>query len=150
MPELQLVGTSAFAYQGTNAHILLRKEALSSGDAGAQLAGKLAGSAGGMPWQHQRLWLMPQLSLLAQQAYCHRGNSSKVTFEVDLSHAALSMLWDHQVAGQVLLPGAAMLEAAAASALAAASPAFSTAWHIHYRERGPYREVSAQHGTYTT
>ena len=38
--------------------------------------------------------------------------------EAALSHAALSYLWDHRVAGRALFPAAAMLEAAAAAALA--------------------------------
>jgi hypothetical protein len=56
------------------------------------------------------------------------GNFSKLdaaasaAFEVKLSSALLSFLWDHQVAGSVVFPGAGYVELAAAALSALAAP----------------------------
>jgi acyl carrier protein/short-subunit dehydrogenase len=58
--EASICGVSAFAFQGTNAHVLLF-----SGD--IQLAAP-AGSAMALPWAEQRHWVHPPLSRLLAQA----------------------------------------------------------------------------------
>jgi NADPH:quinone reductase-like Zn-dependent oxidoreductase len=111
----RVVGTSAFAFQGTNAHVML--------SSGSSSIVAVAGSSGThVPWQRQRLWVLHQLSALAASVSVGPGQpgaSARMVFQTSLSAPVLSMLWDHQVSGQVLLPGAAMLEAAAAAGVAA-------------------------------
>ena len=61
-------------------------------------------------------------------------STSKVLFSCDLSTPSVAYLWDHQVSGRALFPGAAMLEMASASlhALRASSD-------VPYGPKGTYR-----------
>jgi hypothetical protein len=75
----------------------------------------------GTPWQRSRLWVAPPLSAMALPVSA--GSLCKgalaVAFDCPLGPTGrLAYLWDHQVAGQMLLPGAAVLEMAAAAATA--------------------------------
>ena len=127
--EQAVVGTSAFAYQGTNAHVLLSKPLATSSivsDAGTENAG-----FGHLPWAAQRLWVLPQLSSLMQMAWVKSSQLKSLAPEVvlvsKLAEPRLAFLWDHMVGGKVLLPGAAMLEAAAAAGRVLLSSAASAA-----------------------
>lgn len=100
-----LVGVSAFAFQGTNAHAVL----LSPGSAGASSAKPDA------RWARQRFWVAPQphAALVATAAAL---GSRQVAIHAELAAPEASYLWDHCVAGKALLPGAGLFELAAASA----------------------------------
>ena len=95
--------------QGTNAHVLLQ----ASSSSGVQVSPAVHQD---QHWQRQRFWLLPPPSLLAQ-----RGSASRQRIRVEsrLSQPKLAFMFDHRVRGAVLLPGAGMLEAAAAAARAA-------------------------------
>jgi acyl transferase domain-containing protein/acyl carrier protein len=107
-------GISAFAFQGTNAHAVLVK---SSSDAVLARA-----DAAGIPWQRRRHWFAPRPHALLGAAVAAGRGRAHVQCVLSASH--LAYLWDHQVSGRPLLPGAAMLEAAhaAATLLAGGAP----------------------------
>ena len=116
-------GVSAFAFQGTNAHAVLSAPSGSG-------AGLGQGSTCVQPpqqWQQQRHWFTPvELHVFLSHACAVARASSigaHIRLEARLSKAALAYLWDHRVAGRVLLPAAAMLEMAAAAAGALAQAA---------------------------
>ena len=95
--------------QGTNAHMLLAPAGSSDH------AGHAAVLAPSRPWQRTRLWpsVVPH-AMLSRSASLPRMRSC--TFEAQLLAAGLSFLWDHQVQGTAILPGAALLEMAHAAA----------------------------------
>lgn len=103
--EGSLIGTSAFAFQGTNAHALLR--------------GPPEGAAIDKPnavWQHSRLWVAPLKHAALQIAAVLLPKSTpEVHLHCNVMTASLAYLWDHKVSGKVLLPGAALFELAAAT-----------------------------------
>lgn len=96
-------GVSAFAFQGTNAHAVLLR-------AGCLPASMQAVSH---TWQRRRFWFAPPPHALASRVVA--ASQSAVELQVVLHAPALAHLWDHQVQGRALLPGAAMFEAAVAA-----------------------------------
>lgn len=91
-------GCSAFAFQGTNAHALLRSQPL-EGSAADQTAGSQL-----LPWQRRRFWFTPaphQMLLSAAAAGSSSGTSA--AFDVVLGRPALAFLWEHQVGGSEVL-----------------------------------------------
>lgn len=118
MTTSAVVGTSAFAFQGTNAHVLLRS-----------LDG-IAANALLMPVDlvdhltmvsRRRCWLSPPPhSLLSSVRWMPRAQ--QVLFSTPLSHANLSYLWDHRVAEKIIFPGAGYFEAALSAARITSSP----------------------------
>ena len=94
-----LAGVSAFAFQGTNAHALVSVEAGAAGS---------PATAARLPWRRERVWCAPARARLAARA-------AGAAFATDLSSAPLAFLWQHVVRRRPLLPGTAMLEAAAAA-----------------------------------
>ena len=98
-----VVGVSAFAFQGTNAHALLAGQAV-----GAEVE-----KPTGVWSRKQRYWVVPRAHALLHQAVV--AMKSRVTMQADLSRASLAFFWDHQVSGKVLFPGAGYFEMAAAT-----------------------------------
>lgn len=95
-------GISAFAFQGTNAHaVLVRGSSLPAGQRSIS-----------SQWQRRRFWFAAPPHILVGSMV--EATPAVVRLQAALQAPALSYLWDHQVQGQVLLPGAAMFEAAAA------------------------------------
>ncbi len=77
-------------------------------------------------WQ-LRMRMLPPLSLLSQHVAVVSGQ--QVPLEPRLLDARLAFLLDHRVADRVLLPGAAMLEAAVADAhCLLVSPLIRSCW----------------------
>ena len=89
-------GCSAFAFQGTNAHALLRSQ---PAEGAAQQA---ACGSSARPWQRRRFWYTPAPhQMLLRAAVIGGGSSSSggtsAAFEVALGRPALAFLWEHQV-----------------------------------------------------
>ena len=107
-----LEGISAFAFQGTNAHVVL-EEAAAPGDAqGAVGVGRGSSAPARLVWERRRCWHTP----CAAVALASRFRTASDAFETMLSgRPRLGFLWDHVVGGRVLFPGAAMLEALSAA-----------------------------------
>lgn len=108
MPGSRVIGTSAFAFQGTNAHVLLRSLQSIGASADlrpADLTDRLTMAS------RRRCWLSPPPhSLLSSVRWMPRAQ--QVLFATPLSHASLAYLWDHMVADKVIFPGAGYFEAA--------------------------------------
>lgn len=100
-----LVGVSAFAFQGTNAHALL-------------LSPEAAGASLGKPdahWARQRFWVAPHPhAALVGAAAAEAGRH--VAVQAELTAPECAYLWDHHVAGKALFPGAGFFELAIAAA----------------------------------
>ncbi|GAX83383.1 hypothetical protein CEUSTIGMA_g10808.t1, partial [Chlamydomonas eustigma] len=133
-----LCGVSAFAFQGTNAHVLLGRASshLSlhthlNPEHGASPRSQDGGGAQEwllLPWHQQYLWLVPPNKQLAQTAYILQlGKASRLKagnndhervcmFETPLQASPrLAYIWDHVVNGRPLMPAVAMVEAALAA-----------------------------------
>lgn len=100
---LMASGVSAFAFQGTNAHVVLSQHALQ----GCPVL-HAASCCMGL-WQRRRTWytVRPHALLVRLEGAAR----PTIQLTCSLSAANLSFLWDHRVAGRALLPGAAMYEA---------------------------------------
>ena len=83
-----ITGISAFAFQGTNAHVLLGWTRLASGRTHQQAAPPC--------WQRKRVWLMPVPHQLLMSAEWHAPVRMAV-FSLQLQQAAAAFIWDHQV-----------------------------------------------------
>ena len=95
-------GVSAFAFQGTNAHVVF-----------VQSSGLAATQPSIGTWQRRRQWFAGQPhALLARLA----NGKQSVQLLAPLAAPALAYLQDHRVVGRPLFPGAAMLEAGLAAA----------------------------------
>ena len=101
------IGVSAFAFQGTNAHALA---AAASQHAGASIAKPSA------DWARQRFWVAARTHAALHRAISVVGGRQILIQAAPLDTPALAYLWDHQVSGKALVPGAAFLELAAAAA----------------------------------
>jgi len=102
-----LRGVSAFAFQGTNAHVMVAAPA-SVGTAAVAHRGRAA------VWNRERLWLSAPHHPLIQSAVA-APKAATVRFEACLSVDHQMYLWDHRVAGRGLLPAAAFLEVGSAA-----------------------------------
>ena len=109
-------GTSAFAYQGTNAHVLLRGPGSS-----AEAAGLLhVVAAVATPLQEERLWVALRVTSILQVVVAQLATTPATTvlFESCVTgHRRLEFLRDHQVHGQAIVPGSALLEMAVSAAM---------------------------------
>eukprot|EP00882_Tetradesmus_deserticola_P024319 GHRQ01026576.1.p1 GENE.GHRQ01026576.1~~GHRQ01026576.1.p1 ORF type:complete len:305 (+),score=126.21 GHRQ01026576.1:29-916(+) len=106
-------GVSSFAFQGTNAHLLLAAGSASSSAAAAAVTGATQQRQLLMQQKYLSV-LAPAHSLVTSAAAASSGSSRSVLFEVRLSHPSVAWLFDHVVVGRPVLPGAAYLEVALA------------------------------------
>ena len=96
-----MCGTSAFAFQGTNAHAIMSVQPvevacfLSTGQTAISL-----------PFEQKRYWVAPLVHPLLTSFKSQHAQHSMAVFEASLSTAAAAYLWDHAVAGRALMPGA--------------------------------------------
>ena len=96
---------SAFAFQGTNAHVILEQSAGGSGGPDTQAT---------VAWQRDFLWVAPQPHTMLHRAAA--ASRSVLLLECQLSATpGLAYIWDHRVGGKAIFPGAAFLELAAAA-----------------------------------
>ena len=95
-------GVSSFAFQGTNAHVMVAAPASTAAAAVAQ-RGRAA------LWTRERLWLAAPRHPLVQSAALTTA-SPAVRFKACIAVDHQAYLWDHRVAGRGLLPAAAFLE----------------------------------------
>jgi 3-oxoacyl-(acyl-carrier-protein) synthase len=91
-------GVSAFAYQGPNSHALISRVQPA---ADVMLQEPL--------WEMQTLWLTPAAHALAAVA-SPEAKRSKLRTQAQLSSTTLAFLWQYQVKGVTVLPGAALME----------------------------------------
>jgi NADPH:quinone reductase-like Zn-dependent oxidoreductase/3-oxoacyl-(acyl-carrier-protein) synthase len=103
----QACGVSAFAFQGTNAHVLLQPFAAAAAVEPRQVPP--------CTWQQQYLWVLPRAYGLLTSVTGGAATGA-VTFVTPLDTPRLSFLWDHVVSGRSIFPAAGFLEAAAAAA----------------------------------
>ena len=108
-----LAGTSSFGMSGVNAHALFEV----TNAAGASGSG---GNDGLATLARRRHWGLAPVFYLADRALLppggHQAGIHRFSFLTNLAKPELAQLWDHQVAGRVLIPGTAMFEACAAAA----------------------------------
>ena len=91
-------GTSSFGMSGINAHLLL-----SAAGAAWQV-----GAAHGLAWQRQRHWPAPQPHPLLHS--CTAGMDGSLQFSCSFAAARMAFVWDHRVAGRIVLPPTCLLE----------------------------------------
>ena len=95
-------GVSAFAFQGTNAHAVVAA-ALQPDACAVHATTALA-----PVWHQKRHYVLPVAHLLIAATVCSgAGAQRRVAFHAELAGASLAYLWDHQVMGKALFPGAA-------------------------------------------
>ncbi|GAX72978.1 hypothetical protein CEUSTIGMA_g431.t1, partial [Chlamydomonas eustigma] len=153
--ERQLVGVSSFAYQGTNAHILLGMPSSSHGHGVEREADAVGGGSGttsnisdhhslSLHWVRKRHWVTSSvnslldsvtiLTAVAAEAPSTRRNylhsqsprAPILQYQLNISATAgLSFLFDHVVAGRPLAPATALMEMAVSSASSALSPSYT-------------------------
>lgn len=99
-----MCGTSAFAFQGTNAHAIMSVQPASV--ASSQSAGQTGTR---LPFEQKRYWVAPLVHPLLTSFKPQHAQHSVAVFEASLGTAAAAYLWDHAVAGRALMPGAGML-----------------------------------------
>lgn len=80
-------GVSAFAFQGTNAHVLLQRHAEPSET-------EMSFSNRRPIWQQKRWWFAPRPHFMLPGVTC---SAAAAEFALLLSSGSLSFLWDHQV-----------------------------------------------------
>ncbi len=107
-------GVSAFAFQGTNAHVIMQ-----GANGVAKQPYKAAG--GGLAWQQSRHWLAPQPQMLLSAFVKLSG--STLLIQCQLNQPKLAAFLDHQVLGKAIFPAAGFLELAQATAMAACQTA---------------------------
>jgi acyl transferase domain-containing protein/NADPH:quinone reductase-like Zn-dependent oxidoreductase/acyl carrier protein/NAD(P)-dependent dehydrogenase (short-subunit alcohol dehydrogenase family) len=114
---MSTIGISSFAFQGTNAHVMLSSMPGSALYTEKEEAQERAVT----PWQHKRYWYAaPPSSLLGTAKILVSVKTPLViTFHTNLKKSALSFLHDHRVRSRAVFPAAAMLEATSAAVQAA-------------------------------
>ena len=96
-----MCGTSAFAFQGTNAHAIMSVQPTAV--ASPALARQTAIT---LPFEQKRFWVAPLVHPLLSSFKHQHAQHSVAVFEASLATAAAAYLWDHAVAGRSLMPGA--------------------------------------------
>lgn len=98
-------GVSSFAFQGTNAHLVM----------GASLAASSAAEEKLLPhWRRHYIHVLPPAH---PQLWCISAiyRAGTVSFEMRLGHPALAFFCDHQVSSKIIFPGAGYMEMLAAA-----------------------------------
>jgi hypothetical protein len=126
-----LSGVSAYAFQGTNAHALLKRPTEAQ-TAGGTLAGSLPNTARPVAahWQREACWVAPPVHIMLHRVRGSGGSSRKasILLECQLSTTPqLAYFWDHRVGSRVLFPGAGFFEFAVAAGKAGVGKAAAAA-----------------------
>ncbi len=100
--ESRNVGVSAFAFQGTNAHAVVKSSFFTSEERNSDVP---------LPWKKRRHYVLPEAHLLLQTAITVVPSTGQVSLVADLSAPQLAFLWDHKVMGKSIFPGAGYFEA---------------------------------------
>ena len=136
-----MAGVSAFAFQGTNAHVIMA--AATAADSGPPAAcSPMAGV-----FQQQRHWVapIPHAMLLTAQT------SSKVlTYTADLATPANAYLMDHVVLEQCLLPATAFFELACSSLKLSLTASAGPATLVDTTLAAPFKVHQPQHSLQAT
>lgn len=98
-----MCGTSAFAFQGTNAHAIMSVQPASEASSQSGQTGRR------LPFEQKRYWVAPLVHPLLTSFKPQHAQRSVAVFEASLATAAAAYLWDHAVAGRALMPGAGAL-----------------------------------------
>ena len=101
-PFGSILGISAFAFMGTNAHALVSSSSSGFGESTLQ-------SQTPLPWRMKRHFVLPEANLLLGAALALRQvqpGQRQVSLQADLAAAQLAFLWSHQVLGKAIFPGA--------------------------------------------
>lgn len=110
-------GISAFAFQGTNAHVIVsEKPEVSYPD-----------EANNLIWKKQRYWYCIRARILLHSSI-KSSKDSQISFVSKVS--SRSSIYDHVVSGKVILPATAILEISVASALASGNEEREQCRHI--------------------
>jgi NADPH:quinone reductase-like Zn-dependent oxidoreductase/3-oxoacyl-(acyl-carrier-protein) synthase/acyl carrier protein len=107
-----LTGVSSFAFQGTNAHALVKQE-----HDDAETSTTVARSSKLATFAHQRVWIAPPANALLQRLAAFAGRGSRrqfATIEASLINTRLSFLREHVINRAPLVPAAVFIEAATA------------------------------------
>lgn len=99
-------GVSSFAFQGTNAHAIVRSP-------GADPAAWSTSSPAAV-WLKQYMYVVPPFVSMVHGVSAASGTT--VAFDIQLSHPVVAFLMDHVVNGKAVLPAAAYLESSFAAA----------------------------------
>lgn len=86
--QATVVGVSAFAFQGTNAHALIKLE--------QPEASHITDAPGNQLWRRERVWYLPPLNGFLAAGPVH-ASSAEAAYAIRLSQPSLSFLCDHQV-----------------------------------------------------
>lgn len=97
----EALGVSAFAFQGTNAHVILQPY--------SQAESHQNPSKSLLSWSKQRFWYSMNNTASLHQAIARQGQA---LFQSKLSRAALAFFMDHQIQDTALFPGAGMFDMA--------------------------------------
>ena len=125
--ERQLSGVSSFAFQGTNAHLLLGPVHTSFAPLPAAspilhrgstaLLDGLATAAQATHWHKSFTSVLPPAHSLVRSVHINsQQRRHEAVFVADLAHPSAAWLRDHIVGGRIVVPGACYLEAALAAA----------------------------------
>ena len=101
-----VAGVSAFAFQGTNAHVILQAHPASHD------ASQTAVTSSSLLLRQQQHWVAPPVHAMLVHAGVQSG---KITFQADVTSPGCAYLLDHVVSEQPLLPATAFFELACAS-----------------------------------
>jgi len=111
---LTALGVSAFAFQGSNAHAIVTSTAHGSSLAALNRSSRSAAGwdSPSVPWSTSRVWVHPApCTLLTTVVKAAAGRG--VVYELELSAAQMTHVWDHRVSGAALVPGVLFMEMAA-------------------------------------
>lgn len=111
---LTALGVSAFAFQGSNAHVIVTSTAQGLDMAALNRSSRSAAgwSSPSVPWSTSRVWVHPvPCTLLTSVVKSAAGRG--VVYELELSAAHMAHVWDHRVSGAALVPGVLFMEMAA-------------------------------------
>ena len=108
-----VAGVSAFAFQGTNAHVIMQAASVASEAATAAV------KSTSLLLHQQRHWVAAPAHAMLVYAGVHLGHAGvhlgQITYQADVASPSCAYLLDHVVSEQPLLPATAFFELACAS-----------------------------------
>ena len=102
-----MVGISSFAFQGTNAHALVKQVSEN---------GTLS-SGVNVPWKKSRVWIAPHPFVLAAQSVSMVLRGLAIGFEAGLASVRSSFIMDHTIKGLRIAPASFFLELTSVGAM---------------------------------